>query len=547
MNHLRLIPAACFILFISSCHAPDKQQKENRDRPNIVIIMSDDMGYSDIGCYGGEINTPNIDGLAKNGIRFTQFYNNSRCCPTRASLLTGKYAHQVNMVKNGRSLARDAATIAEILKENGYHTGITGKWHLSETKELADKEEQLLWLSHRKDSSVFAPLESYPCNRGFDEHHGIIWGVGSYFDPFSLVHNEEAITEVPEDFYLTDFITEKSNELIDQFSGDDKPFFLYVAYTSPHWPLHAPEENIEKYRGAYDKGWDALRRDRYERMLAMGLFDPETAPLAPNDANLKWEDCENKSWEARHMEAHAGMVDRMDQGIGMIIEKLREKGELENTFLLFLNDNGASFERGYGPGFDRPGHKRNGEKITYIIDPGDTIPPGPEETWGYLGKYWAGAVNAPFRRWKMESYEGGICTPFIVHWPEGLKGKENTINHGTGHVIDILPTCLELTQTEYPSEINDLATSPVEGKSLLPLIRKEVTITHDTLFWEHFGLKALRTGDWKMVKRGKNPAELYNLAENRTETNNLAQAYPEKVKIMEKAWQILNEKYNKKN
>ncbi|HDR50076.1 MAG TPA: arylsulfatase [Mariniphaga anaerophila] len=520
-----------------SCHSGNEQQKVFSKKPNIVIIMADDMGYSDLGCYGGEINTPHLDALAENGIRFTQFYNAARCCPTRASLLTGKYPHQVGLALNGQNLSNDAATIAEILKVNGYHTGMTGKWHLSRTRGIGNHQEQLRWLSHRKDSTVYAPLETYPSNRGFDEFWGVIWGVVNFFDPFSLVHNEEAITEIPDDFYFTDFITEKSVELIDRFSTDEKPFFLHVAHTAPHWPLHAPEEDILKYHGVYDEGWDILREKRYEKMVELGLFNPETAPLAANESGVAWDDYRHKTWEARHMEVHAAMVDRMDQGIGRIVEKLRETGQLDNTLIFFLSDNGASPERGYPPGFDRPGHKRTGDEITYIISSHDTIRPGSEGTWPYLGIHWAGAINSPFRYWKMQSYEGGINTPFIVHWPAGLKGKENSINHGVGHVIDILPTCLELAGAEYPSEINGLKTTPPEGNSLLPLFRQEIATTHDTLFWKHEGGKALRIGDWKIAALRDGDWELFNLAEDRTETKNLGSEFPEKVKGMEVEWQ----------
>jgi arylsulfatase len=527
MKNLYIIPLA--ILILVSCQ---KQTNKKITKPNIIIIMADDLGYSDIGCYGGEIQTPNLDGLAENGVRFTQFYNASRCCPTRASLLTGKYPHQVGLARNGQTLSRNAATIAEILKANGYHTGMAGKWHLSQTKGLDNHEEQLLWLSHRKDSSIFAPLESYPSNRGFEEHWGVIWGVVDYFDPFSLVHNEKAIKEVPDDFYMTDFITDKSIEMLDEFNKDEKPFFLYIAHTAPHWPLHALPDDIEKYKGVYDEGWDKLRENRYKGLIEKGIIDPKIAPNALNESGKLWADCENKEWEAKHMEAHAAMVDRLDQGVGRLIQKLKGTGEFENTIILFLADNGASPERGYKPGFDRPGHNREGEEIAYE----SFDRPGPELTWAYLSDAWAGAINAPFRYWKKESFEGGNCTPFIVHWPAGLNVKENTINQGVGHVIDILPTCLELAGASYPSEINGLKTTPVEGKSILPLINNEISTTHDTLFWEHEGGRALRIGDWKIAALKGEDWELFNLAEDRTETNNLAMKKLEKVKEMNDVW-----------
>lgn len=519
-------------ILITACN---KQKKnESKSRPNIIVIMADDLGYSDLGCYGGEIETPNLDKLAKGGIRFTQFYNAARCCPTRASLLTGKYPHQAGLDKNGQSLSRNAATIAEVLKENGYRTGMTGKWHLSETKELKNPKEQLLWLSHRKDNNVFAPLKSYPSNRGFEQHWGVIWGVINFFDPFSLVHNEKEIKNVPDDFYMTDFITDKSIDLIDEFSKDQNPFFLYVAHTAPHWPLHALPEDIVKYKGVYDEGWNKLRENRYKGLIEKGIIKPETAPLAKNESGKLWAENKEKAWESKHMEAHAAMVDRMDQGIGRLIDKLKKTGEYKNTLILFLADNGASSERGYPPGFDRPGHNRNGEEIIYPNQKYNR--PGGELTWGYLGDAWAGALNAPFRYWKRESFEGGICSPFIMHWPEGLRGKENTINYGVSHVIDILPTFLEITATSYPDTINGFKTTPIEGRSMLPLIKGEANATNDTLFWEHETGKALRIGDWKISALIGGEWELFNLARDRTETNNLAAIMAKKVEEMEAVW-----------
>jgi arylsulfatase A-like enzyme len=508
--------------------------KQKHDRPNIVIILADDLGYSDIGCYGGEIHTPNLDKLASQGVRFSSFYNCARSCPTRASLLTGLYPHEVGVPGMGQTLNKNAATIAEVLVKNGYHTGMVGKWHLSETKALPDPDKQLLWLSHRFDSSRFAPIESYPCNRGFEEHWGIIWGVVNYYDPFSLVHNEKEIKEVPADFYMTNFITEKSIALIDQFTKDDKPFFLYVAETAPHWPLHALPEDIAKYKGAYDEGWDVLRKKRYERTLKLGIIDSIAAPMSINESKKLWEDCKDKAWESKHMEAHAAMVDRMDQGIGRIIAELKATGEYDNTIIIFLADNGASPERGYKPGFDRPGQTRKGEDIVFSYQHYDR--PGDQKTWGYIGDAWAGAVNSPFRYWKKESYEGGICTPLIIYWPKGLKGLENTINRGVGHVMDILPTCLELAEAKYPVKINGEATNPPEGKSLLPLLRHEIKSTHNTIFWEHEGGRAARAGDWKISALNGSPWELFNMATDRTETKNLAAENPSKVNEIAGLW-----------
>jgi arylsulfatase A-like enzyme len=310
--------------------------EKDQPAPNIILILSDDMGFSDPGCYGGEIETPNLDLLAENGIRFTQMYNCARCCPTRASLMTGKYQHRVGMAKNGRNLDLYTPTIAEILAENGYHTGMAGKWHLSLTQAVEPKEEQLKWMAHQADYGKFAPLETYPCNRGFDEHWGVIWGVVNYFDPFSLVHNENPIREVPDDFYMTEFITDKSLEMIEQFTEDEDPFFLYVAHTAPHWPLHALPEDIDKYKDTYSDGWEKLSKERYNRLIDMGLIDAERYTLPENTSGKSWEECTQKEKEANHMATHAAMVDRMDQGIGKIIRKLKERVNLIIRLSSFL-------------------------------------------------------------------------------------------------------------------------------------------------------------------------------------------------------------------
>jgi arylsulfatase A-like enzyme len=523
---LRLLLFSVAVVTLGACQA------DMPERPNIIIIMADDLGFSDPGCFGGEIQTPNLDILAEGGIRFTQMYNCARCCPTRASLMTGKYQHLVGMANNGRNLDLDSPTVAEILADNGYHTGMAGKWHLSQTQPVQPVEEQLKWMAHQVDYGTFAPLETYPCNRGFDEHWGIVWGVVNFFDPFSLVHNEEPITEVPEDFYMTDFITQKSLDMIDQFTGDEDPFFLYVAHTAPHWPLHALPEDIEKYRDTYTGGWEKLRNDRYERLIDMGLIDKERHTLPENSSKLSWEDCEVKQKEINHMTAHAAMVDRLDQGVGRIIEKLKETGQFDNTIIFFLADNGASPERPRRPGFDRPGFTRDGTMIDYNPEE-----PGSELTYAGIGPAWASAANTPWRYWKVESFEGGIHTPFIVHWPEGLKGRENTINHGVGHAMDLLPTCLELAGVDYPATFNDKQTTSMDGKSLIPLIQEKISTTHDTLYWEHVGGRAVRIGDWKMSALRRGEWELFDLSVDPTEINNLAEEQPERVETMNALWE----------
>jgi len=506
-------------------------QAKTPERPNIVLIMLDDMGYSDPGCYGGEIHTPNIDKLAASGVRFTQMHNCARCCPTRGTLMTGLYPQECGIVGMGVNMTRDIPTIGEVLKQSGYHTGMAGKWHLSQTKPQPNLNDQLQWLAHRADYGPFAPLWSYPCNRGFEEHWGVIWGVVDYYDPFSLVHNETPIKEVSDNFYMTDFITDKSIKMIDEFSKDDKPFFLYVAEDAPHWPLMAPAEDIAKYQNTYKDGWETMRENRYKRMLEMGLIDSTTYHLPANSSGKNWSDCQKKAYESACMSVHAAMVDHADRGIGKIIEELKKTGRYENTIIFLFSDNGTSPERGYKPGFDRPGFTRDSTIIEY-----NSEHPGAENTWSYLGNAWASASNTPFRYWKKESYEGGSCTPFIVVWPGKIKG--NTINRGVAHVMDIMPTCMQLAGASFSEKIYDAKMIHPEGKNLMPLIEGKQTSIHDTLYWEHERGRAIRVGDWKMSSLPNKSWELFNITKDHTETNNLTEQYPEKVKELNHAWMV---------
>jgi arylsulfatase A-like enzyme len=508
-----------------------------RRRPNIVLIMADDMGFSDAGCYGGEIHTPNIDKLAGDGLRFMQFYNCARCCPTRASLMTGQYQHKVGLARNGRSLTRNGITIAEALKPAGYNTAMAGKWHLSSTTPLPDKKLHQKWLDHQYDPGrPFAPLETYPVNRGFDKHYGVIWGVIDHFDPFSLVDGTEAVPEVPDDYYFADAITDKSVEYIRQFSQSNKPFFLYVAHCASHWPLHARPEDIEKYKDTYKDGWEKLRRDRYERMLKMGLFQKENTPLPPiQDRGRKWDHLsqEEKAFESAKMSVHAAMVSRVDHSVGRIVEALKQAGQLNNTVIFFLSDNGASPEVPTRPGYDRSSQTRDGRTIHYQ----GVTQPGPETTYTSIGPPWASASNTPFRYWKKESYEGGCHTPLVVHWPAGLKASPGSTTEEVGHVMDLMPTCLELAGVGYPAQYLGHKLTALDGKSLVPFLTRGRKVSRGSLFFEHEGGRAVRIGDWKLVALANEPWRLYNLANDRTETNDLASRYPERAASMKRQWQ----------
>jgi len=531
--------AACFAAFVAVTTVAAGQTPAQERRPNFVVIVLDDLGFSDLGCYGGEIRTPNIDGIAAEGLRFTRFYNASRCCPTRASLLTGLYPHQVGLARNGRDLSRDGATIAETLRAAGYQTAMSGKWHLSETKPLDDKADgprHMAWLNHQADfDRPFADVNSYPINRGFDRHYGTIWGVSDYFDPFSLVDGTEPVREPPADFYMTDAITAKAVEYVRTMAEEARPFFLYVAHCAPHWPLHARPEDVARYRDAYKGGWGDLRRSRYRRQVEMGLIDPATHPLPElSGPDLDWEalDPGRREHEAALMAVHAAMVDRVDQGVGSILRALRETGRDEDTVILVLADNGASPERYLDPGFDRASRTRDGRPIQYE----GRFEPGPETTWGYIGPSWASAANTPFRYWKAESFDGGCHTPLIVRWPRGLAAPRGSTSDRLGHVIDLAPTCLELAGVEQPTRLDGRDLKPIEGRSFAPTLLGRRQDEPRALFFEHEGGRAVIDDGWKAVARPRGGWELYHVAEDATETRDLAADRPERLARLTASW-----------
>jgi arylsulfatase A-like enzyme len=510
------------------------------NRPNIIVILADDMGYSDPGCFGGEIRTPNIDGLAQGGLRFTQFYNGGRCCPTRASLLTGLYPHQAGVGRmtndanlpgyRGR-LTENTVTIAEVLRASGYRTAMVGKWHLSNTKE---EPGHLRYLNNQAIRDQFSDPKTYPVGRGFESHYGPIWGVVNYFDPFSLVQNAEPVREVPKDYYITDAISDRAVEKVGAFSKGKEPFFLYVAHVAPHWPLHALEEDVKKYENTYREGWDAIRDGRLKRMKERGiLFAGEAAPR--NEPGLKWEDNPTREWDAWAMAVHAAMVDRMDQGIGRLVAKLRETKQLDNTLILFMSDNGASPEVTMEPGFDRPSQTRDGRDIVYPKD--KQVMPGSQKTFGAIGPYWASVANTPMRFWKAEMYEGGICTPMIAHWPAGITAKGGSVTNEMGHVMDVMATCVDIAGANYPGQFHGNEITPLEGKSLLPTFRGEKREGHAMLAWEHIGTRAIREEGWKLVSRRTGSWALYDVSKDRGELNDLSDREPERVREMEAKWQ----------
>lgn len=517
-------------------------------RPNIVVILADDLGFSDLGCYGGEIKTPNLDYLAQNGIRYTQFYNTSRCCPTRASLLTGLYNHQAGIGKMTEAekepgyyghITQNSVTLAEVLKTAGYHTAMTGKWHVSNTIVQKTPQEQLDWLNHRTTHETFSPLEQYPTSRGFDRFFGTLWGVIDFYDPFSLVSGTKPITSVPKDYYHTDAINDTAVAYIKAFAKTKQPFFLYVAENAPHWPLQAAPQDIAKYKDTYKAGWDAIRQARYERMVKMGLLDPRQTKLSRrwND-KLTWANNPDTAWDALAMAVHAAMIDRMDQGIGRIINTLRATGQLDNTLIVFLSDNGASSENAanYGPGFDRSSETRDGRKIIYATK--KEAPPGPQTTYSSIGPRWANVSNTPYQYWKAESWEGGVRTPMIAYWPKGITAPKGSFNSHVGHVMDFMSTVVELSGATYPTTYKGHSIPATTGLSLAPSFSGQQNKGHHTLFNEHFGARYAREGDWKIVSgSGRDSTwRLFNLATDPTETVDLAAQYPDQVKHIDSLW-----------
>ena len=514
---------------LSGCGTSPSTTETADDRPNFVLVMADDMGWSDIGCYGGEIRTPNLDALAADGLRFTQFYNTARCCPTRASLLTGRYPHQAgvgHMVYDAGfesyrgELDRGSATMAEALGDAGYATAMSGKWHV--THNLGEPRKRI------------EPAErtNWPVDRGFDWFYGTIHGAGSFFDPVTLARGNDYIERDREDFHYTDRINEEAAAFISGHaaSGDDRPFLLYVAHTAPHWPLHAREADIEACAGRYDAGWDALRLERLERQEAMGLVD-EGWSLTDRDRRVKpWGEVEHPEWQARRMEVYAAQVEQLDRGIGTIVEALRETGELEDTVFVFIADNGGCAEEitSRWGSLSIPDETHDGRTVVRGNDP--AIMPGDDETYQSYGIPWANLSNTPFRRYKHHVHEGGIASPCIVHWPAGIDAS-GELRATPGHVIDLMPTFLDLAGVDAPTEIAGRPVASIEGLSLAPAFDGG-SIDRDAIYWEHEGNRAVRQGRWKLVARHGGDWELYDLVADRTETDDLAPRHPERVARM---------------
>ncbi len=536
VSSIRLYILAYILLATFAC-STNKQEN-----PNIILILADDMGYSDIGCYGGEIQTPNLDNLAKGGIRFTQFYNTARCCPTRASILTGLYPHQAGIghMTEDRELAgytgdlnKQCVTISQVLKDAGYSTYMSGKWHV--TKQLG------YWTGDDQTSK-----HNWPLQRGFERFWGTITGAGSFYDPATLTQGNSPAEPQKELFYYTDEISSHTVQYINEHEGDN-PFFIYVAYTAPHWPLHALEEDIQKYLGRYDVGWDAIRQERRNRMEQMGIIKSEWNLTSRDPSVQAWDSIEDKALQLHRMAVYAAQVNRMDQGIGRIVQALEEQGKLDNTLILFLADNGGCAETltENWKGIFIPKTTRAGDSIILGNNHPDLMP-GPEITYQSYSVPWANVSNTPFRLYKHWVHEGGISTPLIVYWPEKIR-NQNQLVHEPGHLIDIMATCVDVASAQYPVQYNGNKIVPMQGVSLLPAFMGDSLSRSVPIFWEHEGNGAIRVGKWKLVSRVKRNArftvddedqwELYDLESDRTEMRDLADQYPDRVKEMASFWE----------
>lgn len=507
-----LVLALCFTVNQSASASP----------PNVVFILADDMGYSDLGCYGGEISTPHLDALAANGLRYTQFYNTARCWPTRAALMTGYYAQNVNRDKlptgkggGGKNRRPDwARLLPEYLRPHGYRNYHSGKWHIDGPVLVTGFDRSL---DMRNQGNFFTAKN----NRVDDQ-------------PIQIDGDEK-------DYYATTAVADHAIDCLAEHAREhaDRPFFHYVAFIAPHFPLHAPPEDIARYRDRYVDGWDKMREQRFKRQAQLKLnaklsaLEPNIGPpydfpnalvkLGAGELNrpLPWNEltAEQQRFQATKMAIHAAMVDRMDQEIGRIVEQIRAMGQLENTLIMFASDNGASAEIMVRHG----GH-----------DP--TAPLGSAPTYLCLGPGFSSACNTPFRRHKTWVHEGGCATPLVVHWPAGIKAR-GELRHSPAHVIDFAPTVFDIAGIEKPTEWNGDPVPVAPGRSLTPSFASDVTIEREHLWWLHEGNRAIRVGDWKLVAAEGDPWELYDLSSDRSETNNLASKHPERVRELAAQWE----------
>jgi len=505
--------------FMISNHQVYAQKANLKSRPNILLILADDMGYSDLGCFGSEIKTPNLDRLASEGVQMTRFYNASRCCPSRASLLTGLYQHQAgvgDMVNNLGTPAYEgyinhtSVTLAEALKENGYNTYLSGKWHVGE-----------------------AP-ENWPFSRGFDHAFGLIGGASSYFKLIAYRKNQAPARMALDDkpwsppdtgFYMTNAIGDYAVKFLDEEAVKPQPFFMYLAFTAPHWPLHALPQDIVKYKGKYMQGWEILRKQRFERMKELGILDKFAALSQVDKDSPNWDTLstsDKEMWDLR-MAVYAAMVDRLDQNVGKVLNKLRQMNELNNTLIIFLSDNGGC-------------HEQIKNRENYMPTTAETGTPESFDSYEYP---WANVSNTPFRLYKHWEHEGGISAPFIAWWPGKIKHR---IDRTPGHIIDMMPTFIDAAGGTYPKEYKGNTITPEEGISLLPLFQNKTITRKVPLFWEHEGNRSVRDNNWKLVSKYNakdkkfGPWELYNMDNDAAELHDLSSQNSDKVKQLMAKW-----------
>lgn len=503
--------------------------KQPAEKPNIILLLADDMGFSDIGCYGSEIHTPNIDSMAAEGIRYSHMYNNARCCPSRASLLTGLYPHQAGIglmqdnvgVKEYQGyLNEQCLTLAEAVRPAGYRTGMIGKWHVGGG------------YPRERNALEKAGQEGYPTpmQRGFEYFYGTLEGAGNYYNPVTLMENGRWIDVKPEDnFYYTEKIGEKACETIERFQKENDPFFLFVSFNAPHWPLHAREADIARYEGSYLCGWDEIRRRRYEKQVREGIVE-DIWDISPRDGEAPaWEDIpeEDRAWEDIKMSVYAAQVDSMDQAVGSILEKLRQLKIEENTVLIFLSDNGACSEflpaggwvLNYASDFTLEGKP---------VEIGNLCRkrPGKEDTYMSYGLPWANASNTPFRLFKHWIHEGGIAAPCIVQWKGYIRDKGRIVPAPV-HFIDWMPTILEIAGARYPERRGEETLQPLSGESMVPSFLDPGWRRSRPIFWEHEGNCGVRKGKYKLVREYPKPFELYDMEQDRTELHDLSQELPE--------------------
>lgn len=496
------------------------------ERPNILLILADDMGFSDIGCFGSEIETPNLDRLAENGLRFSQMYNVARCCPSRACLLTGLYPHasgighmtnNLNIPEYQGYLNQQCITLAEAFKSAGYHTGMSGKWHVGGKYDVRMSPEETM-------GQMGYPM---PRQRGFDRFYGILEGAGSYYNPHTLMENETPVKLCAEDdFYFTEAIGEKARDMIDEFVKDNQPFLMYAAFTAPHWPLHARPDDIDQYKNTYQCGWDEIRERRYQRLVESGIIKNQWK-ISPRDSDAPpWEDVAEQALEAEKMAVYAAQVTAMDREIGKLVSCLEGHGIADDTMIIFLSDNGGCAEELPADGWIlelAPAKTLGGETVAMGNNAGKK--PGGEDTYMSYGLPWANASNTPFRLFKHWIHEGGVSTPCIFNWKNGISRK-GEVEHTSVHFIDVMPTLLDITSVEYPSQYLGIARHALHGESISQAFTGSWK-REKPIFWEHEGNCGMRKGQYKLVRKYPQSFELYDIDADRCEQQDLSESLPE--------------------